>query len=265
MRHDNTSAFNCRYVAGTTTWSQHAYGRAIDLNPVENPYVAGPCVAHGGVVATSTGPTSAGDRPARGRRPAFRRIGWGGEGAGPRPRTTSTSRRTGADVGPTGDGPRRASRDPPGVEWPTAWHDDEDPPSSSGRCGGRIPGRSSGDYSARRSAPRPRGATTRGGTPWGERGRGARSTPGTPVRSSRSGCGCWGAREAAEELTQDVFLAAWRKAARFDPARGRLSTWLMTIAHNLAVDRLRRGLVTARTLVLVDEVPGSSGWTRRSR
>lgn len=41
MRHDNTSAFNCRNVAGTTTWSQHAYGRAIDVNPVENPYVAG--------------------------------------------------------------------------------------------------------------------------------------------------------------------------------------------------------------------------------
>ncbi|HEX2025296.1 MAG TPA: sigma-70 family RNA polymerase sigma factor [Actinomycetota bacterium] len=49
-----------------------------------------------------------------------------------------------------------------------------------------------------------------------------------------------GSRAAAEELTQDVFLAAWRKAARYDPARGRLSTWLMTIAHNLAVDRLRR-------------------------
>lgn len=41
MRHDNTSAFNCRFVAGTTTWSQHAYGRAIDVNPVENPYVDG--------------------------------------------------------------------------------------------------------------------------------------------------------------------------------------------------------------------------------
>ena len=39
MRHDNTSAFNCRYVAGTTTWSQHAFGRAIDINPIENPYV----------------------------------------------------------------------------------------------------------------------------------------------------------------------------------------------------------------------------------
>ena len=39
MDADNTSAFNCRFVAGTTRWSEHAYGRAIDVNPVENPYV----------------------------------------------------------------------------------------------------------------------------------------------------------------------------------------------------------------------------------
>jgi hypothetical protein len=45
MRHDNTSAFNCRFVAGTTRWSQHAYGRAIDINPVENPYVDGSYVS----------------------------------------------------------------------------------------------------------------------------------------------------------------------------------------------------------------------------
>ena len=38
---DNTSAFNCRYVEGTTRWSNHAYGRAIDVNPIENPYVSG--------------------------------------------------------------------------------------------------------------------------------------------------------------------------------------------------------------------------------
>jgi D-alanyl-D-alanine carboxypeptidase len=36
---DNTSAFNCRYVDGTTRWSNHAYGKAIDINPIENPYV----------------------------------------------------------------------------------------------------------------------------------------------------------------------------------------------------------------------------------
>ncbi|HET6561770.1 MAG TPA: M15 family metallopeptidase [Marmoricola sp.] len=41
MAADNTSAYNCRPVAGTDRWSDHAYGRAIDLNPVENPYVTG--------------------------------------------------------------------------------------------------------------------------------------------------------------------------------------------------------------------------------
>jgi D-alanyl-D-alanine carboxypeptidase len=40
MAADNTSAFNCRFVAGSAgVWSEHAYGRAIDVNPVENPYV----------------------------------------------------------------------------------------------------------------------------------------------------------------------------------------------------------------------------------
>ena len=37
---DNTSAFNCRAATGSSGWSQHAYGRAIDVNPIENPYVA---------------------------------------------------------------------------------------------------------------------------------------------------------------------------------------------------------------------------------
>jgi hypothetical protein len=40
MKADNTSAFNCRYRNGVCcTWSMHAYGKAIDINPVENPYV----------------------------------------------------------------------------------------------------------------------------------------------------------------------------------------------------------------------------------
>jgi poly-gamma-glutamate synthesis protein (capsule biosynthesis protein) len=38
MAADNSSAFNFRCVAGTEQLSQHAYGRAIDLNPVENPW-----------------------------------------------------------------------------------------------------------------------------------------------------------------------------------------------------------------------------------
>src|SRR5881409_2851296 len=38
---DNTAAFNCRYVIGPgpRRWSAHAYGEAIDVNPVENPYL----------------------------------------------------------------------------------------------------------------------------------------------------------------------------------------------------------------------------------
>lgn len=65
-----------------------------------------------------------------------------------------------------------------------------------------------------------------------------------------------GSNEGAEELTQDVFVTAWRKGARFDSTRGRLSTWLMAIAHNMAVDRLRHERGAARpSLVFVDELP----------
>jgi hypothetical protein len=44
MAANNTHGFNCRRVAGTTRWSEHAYGRAIDINPVQNPYVSGSTV-----------------------------------------------------------------------------------------------------------------------------------------------------------------------------------------------------------------------------
>jgi hypothetical protein len=36
---DNTSSFNCRNATGSTRWSEHAYGLAIDVDPIENPYV----------------------------------------------------------------------------------------------------------------------------------------------------------------------------------------------------------------------------------
>jgi RNA polymerase sigma factor (sigma-70 family) len=65
-----------------------------------------------------------------------------------------------------------------------------------------------------------------------------------------------GSSDAAEELTQDVFLAAWRKAGRFDANRGRLSTWLMAITHNMGVDRLRHDRGAAQpSLILVEDVP----------
>jgi hypothetical protein len=80
MNADNTSAFNCREVAGQPgVWSRHAYGRAIDINPVENPYVSGSHVspARGRPFADRyprrKGMISAGGRVVR----IFAAIGWG--------------------------------------------------------------------------------------------------------------------------------------------------------------------------------------------
>ncbi|MBI2863408.1 MAG: M15 family metallopeptidase [Chloroflexi bacterium] len=39
MQADNTSGFNCRGIPGASSWSEHAYGRAIDVNPLENPEI----------------------------------------------------------------------------------------------------------------------------------------------------------------------------------------------------------------------------------
>jgi RNA polymerase sigma-70 factor, ECF subfamily len=46
-------------------------------------------------------------------------------------------------------------------------------------------------------------------------------------------------RGAAEEVTQDVFVQLWRSASMFDPARGDLMGWLVSITRNRAIDRLR--------------------------
>ena len=40
-RDDNTSGFICRDVRGTDRLSQHSYGLAVDINPLENPYLVG--------------------------------------------------------------------------------------------------------------------------------------------------------------------------------------------------------------------------------
>jgi hypothetical protein len=76
---DNTSAFNCRYVDGTTRWSEHAYGRAIDINPIENPYVSGGSTSH---AASRPYLDRAHHRPGMAYEGgalvrAFDRIGWG--------------------------------------------------------------------------------------------------------------------------------------------------------------------------------------------
>jgi RNA polymerase sigma-70 factor (ECF subfamily) len=65
----------------------------------------------------------------------------------------------------------------------------------------------------------------------------------------------------AEEVTQEVLLEVWRTASRFDPARGSAATWVLTIAHRRAIDRVRaeeaaaaREQRTAQAPTAVDEV-----------
>ena len=102
MAADNTSAFNCRFVAGTQRWSMHAYGLAIDLNPVENPYVSGSHVSppagepYADRSRHARGMIHAGDGSSR--RSRARPAGSGSATARGRTATTSTSPRTGADA-----------------------------------------------------------------------------------------------------------------------------------------------------------------------
>jgi RNA polymerase sigma factor (sigma-70 family) len=43
----------------------------------------------------------------------------------------------------------------------------------------------------------------------------------------------------AEDLAQETFVRAWKHARTYDPRRGRVATWLLTIARNLAIDSIR--------------------------
>jgi hypothetical protein len=80
MAADNTSGFNCRPVTGGSSWSEHAYGRAIDVNPLENPYVSATGTVEPPAGAPfadrsrrATGMIHAGDAVVQ----AFASVGWG--------------------------------------------------------------------------------------------------------------------------------------------------------------------------------------------
>jgi RNA polymerase sigma factor (sigma-70 family) len=55
----------------------------------------------------------------------------------------------------------------------------------------------------------------------------------------------------AEDLLQEIYTSAWRRADAFDPARGSAMTWLITLARNRAIDRLRK----RREVSLEDDAP----------
>ncbi len=80
MAADNTSGFNCRnaVAAGPPRWSAHAYGTAIDVNTVENPYVEGGAVQppNGAAYADRTDVRPGMAEPGSTLNRAFAAVGW---------------------------------------------------------------------------------------------------------------------------------------------------------------------------------------------
>lgn len=63
----------------------------------------------------------------------------------------------------------------------------------------------------------------------------------------------------AEEVAQEAFVRAWRHAAAYDPRRGSVATWLLSITRNLAIDVLRTERVRPTELVDVIDILAPDG------
>jgi RNA polymerase sigma-70 factor (ECF subfamily) len=59
--------------------------------------------------------------------------------------------------------------------------------------------------------------------------------------------------EDAEEVLLDVYMKAWKYAAAYSPARGSVQAWLVTMARNTAIDRIRQHRAQPRTLAFEPE------------
>ncbi len=57
---------------------------------------------------------------------------------------------------------------------------------------------------------------------------------------------------SAQDVVQEVFVAVWKDAARFDPARGSLGAWLYSLARHKAIDHVRREMVVRRHVAEAD-------------
>jgi RNA polymerase sigma-70 factor, ECF subfamily len=62
-----------------------------------------------------------------------------------------------------------------------------------------------------------------------------------------------GDRAAAEDVTQEAFISIWRSGARFDPTRGSVRSWMLSVVRNRAIDALRSKAGKAPKLTLDDE------------
>jgi RNA polymerase sigma-70 factor, ECF subfamily len=89
-----------------------------------------------------------------------------------------------------------------------------------------------------------------------------------------------GDRQVAEDLLQEVFVRVWQRAGTYQGARGKPLTWVLGIAHNLAIDEVRRRrrrpleaddrdeegqLIAFQSLPSVDSDPSDLAWERLRR